>query len=68
MKKLGTVKDYNDIKSKCFVADYQELAWLYCQNNTGPGQWQVALYDSNGNSKTIGCAQNSCGSHACPVK
>ena len=67
MKKMGQVKDYNDIKSKCSDSIYQQITSPYCQSNTNPGQWQAALYDDKGNFKTVGCAQSGCNYHACPV-
>jgi hypothetical protein len=68
MKKMGKVTDYNDIKSKCLDVVYQQVASTYCQNNSNPAQWGVALYDDKGNFKTTGCAQSGCNYHACPVK
>jgi len=67
MKKMGTVNDYNDIKQKCIDAVYQSLTPPYCQTNTNPAQWEVALYDKDGNFKTTGCAASGCNDHACPV-
>ena len=67
MKKLGQVQDYNDIKSKCLDAVYNQITPAFCQNSTTPGQWQAALYDKDGNFKTTGCAQSGCNYHACPV-
>ena len=66
MKKMGTVQDYNDIKQKCIDTIYQQLTPLYCQTNSTPVQWGVALYDNNGNYKTTGCAQSGCNNHPCP--
>jgi len=67
MKKMGVVKDYNDIKSKCSDSIYQQITPSYCQSNTNTGQWQAALYDDKGNYKTVGCAQSGCNYYACPV-
>ena len=67
MKKMGQVKDFNDIKSKCSDSIYLQITSPYCQSNTNPGQWQAVLYDDKGNSKTMGCAQSGCNYHACPV-
>jgi hypothetical protein len=53
MQKMGTVLDYNDIKSKCLDSIYQQLTYTYCHSNTNSAQWQVALYDSKGNFKTV---------------
>jgi hypothetical protein len=67
MKKIGKVKDYNDIKTKCLDAIYRQITPAFCQNSSTPGQWTAALYDDKGNYKTTGCAQSGCNDHACPV-
>jgi len=67
MTKMGTVKDYNEIKSKCLDAVYQQITPAFCQNSSTPGQWIAALSDDKGNYKTTGCAQSGCNYHACPV-
>jgi hypothetical protein len=66
MKKMGKVKDYNDIMRKCLNTVYNQITPAFCQNSSTPGQWGVALYDDKGNFKTTGCAQSGCNYHTCP--
>jgi hypothetical protein len=65
MKKMGTVKNFDEIVQKCTDAIFLQLMSQYCQSNSNPAMWQVATYNKMGNRTQISCAQSGCYLHAC---
>jgi hypothetical protein len=66
----GYAKQNVASQASCTDAVYAALQNAYCASgaNQPPVQWEYALYDSNGNFKTTGCAASGCNSHPCPSK
>jgi len=66
MKRMGTVKNYDEIVQKCTDAIFLQLMSQYCQNNSNPAQLSQAIFDNLGRIKTSGCTQSNCNDHQCP--
>ena len=65
MRKIGPVQSLDEVKAKCTDAVFQQLSGPYCQSNSTPTQWGVALYDGKGNYQSTTCAQSGCNPHPC---